>query len=457
MLAKHARRLSLLLIFVAMVMLGASSLSGMGMAAKNELVTSYDGMSLLASDAPGPVSQVSLSSTSSFTYYLPLIMWPPLTLKSLTTQTDLTLPGSLVSASSSFCVWDWCSISPRLYHEPLIDGRTLVGWTDNGGDGHVSVVGNSGIEQTFDFAARSLRGLVAHDNGMFAVLLYDVDNRVIWLSKLQANGAAIWTTNLNSTIAAPDFWLGGSRLAYGDGLYVAYFTVQGTSGGYTDHYGDQLTYVNDSGVVQNGAGWDWGCSHSMAQLVNYHPDLSAFIPVCSSDCYASKGILIEDNHVVYQGDGNCAGFVSTQLGQVARGDGRWLLVFSALDRPCCDGKGIGLAVINSGFASSVTWLTNTDGAYERDPVVANLGTDLSTDRYLTGWTTTNDGVYWLAVIDGAGDFVVEPEEVTSAGVTWGNRDDSFRTRVDGTVSWVQGDPGSTTLHLFRFNGSSYLP
>jgi hypothetical protein len=369
---------------------------------------------------------------------------------------DLALPEPLAGTSGSFCVWNWCSISPRLYHEPLADGRTLVGWTDSGGDGHVSVVGSTGIEQTFDFASRSLRGLMAHGDGSFAVLLYDANSRVIWLSKRQASGAAIWTTNLNSTIAAPDFWLGGSRLAYGDGLYAAYFTVHGTSGGFTGHYGDQLTYVNDSGVVQS-AGWDWGCSHSMAQLVNYHPDLHAFIPVCSSDCYASKGILIEDNHVVYPCDGNCAGFVSAQLGQMAHGDGVWLLVFSALDRPCCTGKGIGLATIDGSFGSTFTWLTNTDGTYERDPVIARLGTDASADRFLVGWITTNNGVYWMAVIDGAGDFVVEPEEVTSAGIAWGNRDDSLRTRPDGTVSWVQGDPGSTTLHLFRFDGSSYLP
>jgi hypothetical protein len=454
--AKSTYRLAGFLVIGALVLIGGLLLSGASTAAGDGSSIVGTGPDRSPPDTSAVTWQDTLSFTSSYTSYLPLVMAPPSTLKGATTRMDLALPEPLAGTSSSFCVWNWCSISPRLYHEPLTDGRTLVGWTDSGGDGHVSVVGSAGIEQTFDFAARSLRGLVAHGDGSFAVLLYDAGSRVIWLSKRQANGAAIWTTNLNSTIAAPDFWLGGSRLAYGDGLYAAYFTVQGTSGGFTGHYGDQLTYVNDSGVVQS-TGWDWGCSHSMAQLVNYHAALDAFIPVCSSDCYASKGILIEDHYVAYPCDGNCAGFVSAQLGQMAHGDEVWLLVFSALNRPCCTGKGIGLATIDGSFGSTFTWLTDTDGTYERDPVIARLGTDASADRFLVGWTTTNNGVYWMAVIDGAGDFIVEPEEVTSAGIAWGNRDDSFRTRPDGTVSWVQGDPGSTTLHLFRFDGASYLP
>ncbi|MGD2207634.1 MAG: hypothetical protein PVH17_12745, partial [Anaerolineae bacterium] len=191
-------------------------------------------------------SRALLSVTYSYTTYLPLVMAPPRTPKDLVTQTLLTLPEPLAGTSSSFCVWDWCDISPRLYHEPLVDDRTLIGWTDADDDGHVSVVGSAGIEQTFDFASRSLRGLTAHSDGTFAVLLYDATNRVLWLSRRAADGSEIWTTNLNSDIAEPDFWLGGSRLTYGDGLYLAYFTVQGTSGGFTGHYGDQLTYVDDS-------------------------------------------------------------------------------------------------------------------------------------------------------------------------------------------------------------------
>lgn len=63
----------------------------------------------------------------------------------------------------------------------------------------------------------------------------------------------------------------------------------------------------------------------------------------------------------------------------------------------------------------------------------------------------------VGVINGSGNFLAGPEEASSAGIAWGNRDDSFRTRPDGSVSWVQGDPISTALHWYRFNGPAYLP
>jgi hypothetical protein len=215
------------------------------------------------------------------------------------------------------------------------------------------------------------------------------------------------------------------------------------------HEGDQLTYVDDNGNLQPG-GWEWGCSHSLAGLVEYHPTLGKFIPVCSSDCYADKGILISNHYIVYASDGNCAGNVSVQLGQVAASSDSWKLVFSALGRPGVIGKGIGLATIDGDFQSSFIWLTDSNGEYERDPAIARLGSSLQANHYLVGWTTTNDDLYWLGVIDGSGIFIVGPEVVSSVGVAWGNRDDSFRTCADGSVTWVQGDPNSPTLRLFRF-------
>jgi hypothetical protein len=379
---------------------------------------------------------------------------PPPDIKDQITQVNVMLPHPLAPATGSFCTWDWCTISPRLYHEPLVDDRTLLGWTDSNGNGHVSVISDT-IENTFDFS-QSVRGLVAHDDGTFAVLLWDSSSGAMSISKRYASGNTIWTTNIQGPLTVTDFWLGGSRLTYGNGKYVAYFTVRGVSGWVEGHFGDQLTYINDNGVIQAG-GWEWGCSHSMAQLASYHPDLDQFAAICSSDCYASKGILIFNNYVVYNSNGNCGGFTSAQLGQITLSDGGWKLVFNALDMACCDGRGIALATIDENFQSSYTWLTNTDGTYERDPSIAHLGTNISIDRFLVGWTTTNDNVYWLGIIDGAENFVIGPEEVTSVGVSWGNRDDSFRTHVDGSVSWVQGSPASTTLRLFRLDGTAYLP
>lgn len=378
-------------------------------------------------------------------------------LKPKITHLVATLPQALEPSIGSFCNWGFCSIGPRLYHEPLTNGNTLVGWTDASGNGHVSVLNGNSIVQTWNFAGQYVRGLTAHSDGKFAILLWDPNAKIMWLAKHNADGSQVWKSSVDGSLTSYNgSWVGDSRLTYGNSKYAAYFAVHGDSGWVAGHEGDQLTYVNDSGVVQAG-GWEWGCSHSMAELINYHPGLLQFVPVCASDCYNSKGILLNDNQVVYAGDGNCGGSTSAQLGQIAHAGTTWKLVFSALNRPGYVGHGVGLATINSAFTSSYVWLTNTTGDYERDPSLARLGATLTTNRYLVGWTTTNNALYWLGVVDGNGSFLVDPEEVSSLNVAWGNRDDSFRTRADGTVSWVQGNANSTALHFFRFNGASWLP
>lgn len=389
--------------------------------------------------------------------YLPMLHRPLVNFRDMVRETSVTLPQPLAASSANWCTWGYCSLSPRLYHEPLSDGRLLVGWTDSGGSGHISIISTSGtIEQTYTYAARPVRGLVAHADGTFALLLWDPGAKIMWLSKRNLGNGEIWAANIDGGLTSFNPGIGDSRLAYGDNRYAAYFAVHGDSGWPQGHEGDQLTYVRSDGVIQPG-GWEWGCSHSMAELVSYHPTLNAFAPICSSDCYASKGILINDSQAVYRCDGNCGGMVSAQLGQIALSGDAWKLVFNALSRPGYEGQGVGLATINGALQSSYVWLTNTTGAYERDPVIARLGSSLSTDRYLVGWRTTNDGGYHMGVIDGSGAFLAGPENLAAAGVAWGNRDDSLRTAADGSVTWVQGDPGGTTLHLYRFDGSPYLP
>jgi hypothetical protein len=337
----------------------------------------------------------------------------------------------------------------------LPDDNTLIGWTDAQGTGHVSHVTGQTLED-WVFAGTAVRGLVAHPDHSFAVLLWDVPGETIYLSKRNANGSEVWTTNLNSNIAAAEFWLGDGRLEYGNGSYAAYFTVKGNSGGFDGHYGDQLTYIADNGVLQLG-GWNWGCSHSMAQLVTYHPQLDEFAAVCSADCFPDKSIhWVDASHQIYQTDGNCGGLVSAQLGQMALAADSWKLVFNAQDEPCCDSQGVALATLTADQQSSIVWLTNSNGEFERDPVIGRIGTDVGGNgRYLVGWLMSNNNSYWLGVIDDAGSFIMEPENVSPAGIAWGNRDDSFRTRADGTISWVQADASGNEIHLFRFNGAPF--
>ncbi len=363
----------------------------------------------------------------------------------------LTLPQALEANSSSWCTWTYCTIGPRLYLASRSSGNYLVGWTDNFGNGHVSTVSGSSISSTHNFTGNRVRGLVAHDDGSYAVLLKN--GATLSLSKRAANGSETWTTNLNSTIAQDSSPLGDHRLAYGGGFYAAYWAVHGISGIYAGHEGDQLTFVNDSGVIQSG-GWNWGCSHSMAELVGYHTNDAVFNAFCSTDCYPSPpGLKMNHRTAIYTGDGNCGGLGSVQLGQMAAAETGWKVAFNAQDTAGSEAFGVGLATAGGGLMPSVVWLTATDGSYERDPVMARIGSN-TPERYLVGWRTRNDGVFHLGVIDNAGIFLEGPEEMSATGPGWGNRDDSFRGGADDSVAWLEGSAGSTTLRLYGYGDTA---
>ncbi|MEZ4513005.1 MAG: hypothetical protein R3C62_14140 [Chloroflexota bacterium] len=397
-------------------------------------------------------------ANSTAEIYLPYIA-KPATIKSQITKRAIELPIPLESSAGSWCTWGGCSIGPRLYHAPLPNNNTLIGWTDQNGNGHVTLATATNVTH-WNYSGTPIRGLVGHEDNSFAVLLWNPTQKVIKLSKRSATNQEIWTTNLNSSIAVADFWLGDGRLTYGNNLYAAYFTVKGTAGGFTGHHGDQMSYVDSNGNKLPGNfpdGWDWGCSHSMAQLISYHPSLEKFAAVCSSDCFPAASIhWVNASHQIYQGAGNCGGNVSTQLGQMALGNDSWKLVFNATAQPCCEGKGIALATLTSQESSHYTWLTNTQGAFERDPIIARLGANPAIEKYVVGWLTTNNSQYQLGIIDAVGHFLVSPENVSTAGISWGNRDDSFRTRSNGTVSWVQGDAIAQVITLFIFDPAPFV-
>jgi len=388
------------------------------------------------------VAIVAILLVSSFTIAGPI--------ESKISTLTLTLPQSLEASTSSWCTWVHCSIGPRLYLAPRSDGSYLVGWTDNFGDGHVSAVSGSSISATQNFVGNRIRGLVAHTDGTYAVLLKN--GATLSLSKRAANGSATWTTTLNSTIAEDSSTLGGHRLAYGGGNYAAYWAVHGISGFADGHEGDQLTVVNDSGVKQSG-GWDWGCSHSMAELVGYHSNDAGFTAFCSTDCYPDPpGLKKNRSTTIYEGDGDCRGLGSVQLGQMAEAETGWKVLFNAQDTASSVAFGVGLATVVSGQSPTVAWLTATSGTDERDPVMARIGSG-TPEQYLVGWRTKSNGAFHLGVIDASGAFLEGPEQMNSTGPGWGNRDDSFQGAPNGDVAWIEGNSGSVTLTLYRYSGS----
>lgn len=372
------------------------------------------------------------------------------------TTTSVTLPAALEPSVSSFHLWTQHTLGPRLYHEPLADGRTLVGWTDAAMNGHVSIVGTA-VQTTFDFPAEPVRGLAAHADGSFAVLLWNrggagYADDFMRLSKRNASGNQIWTVTVSTAEYTPNpaqFNIGDSRLTHAAGVYGAYFSVHSSAG----HEGDRFQRVSDAGAILSG-GWGWGLSHSMAGVIAAHPEDGSLHTAGVSDCYPSKALLFDKSATLLAADADCAGKVSAQLGQMAPGPGGlWLVAMDAIDRPGFPGRGIGVARVRPGRTPSLTWLTNTSGADERDPVIARIGTSLGSNRYLVGWRLLSDGSARVAVLD-SNAAVLSGPEIVSPAVKWGARDDSYRTRPDGSVSWVEGDAGSRTLRLHRYSDTA---
>jgi len=413
------------------------------------------------------------------------------TIAQRTTATTITLPAALEAASTNFCTWGFCNgFSPRLYQAPMADGRTLIGWTDANGNGHVSRVNGATIEQTFDFSATWLRGLVVHPDNSFAVLLEvnptaapptAIFQRVMEIQLLTATGIVQWTTQLPNTAmigltpgAAPDSnEIGDSRLTYGNGQYAAYFAIRAEPDATnTEHNLDQLSFVSDAGVFSTTTGWGFGVSHSLAQLVDYQPTLQSITALAVSDCYPQvansnppapqPGLYADHTNLLQINAGNCGGSSAMQLGQmVATTGGSWLVAFSGQSepaetvfgfaQPAYVGKGIGLQSFNAGTyaPSAVTWLTNTDGTDERDPVLARIGTSLSSNRFLIGWRLQNEGTFNMEVTDPNGN-VLNPLETVSPATGWGNRDDSLKIHPDSSITWLQGAGGATTLQMYRY-------
>jgi hypothetical protein len=362
-----------------------------------------------------------------------------------------TLAQPLESTSSSWCTWGSCFLGPRLYLAPRSDGTLLLGWTDSTNDGHVGVVSGSSMISTHTFADMKVRGLVAHGDGTYAVLLKD--GVTLYLSKRSGDGSQIWITNLNSTTAEDSSTTGDHRLAYGDGIYAAYWSVYGIQGGFAGHDGDQLSFADDSGVVQPG-GWDWGCSHSMAQLVGYHPGDQEFSAFCSTDCYPDPpGLKMDYSTTIQTADSDCHGRVSLQLGQMAAAETGWKILFNAEDTAQFEAYGIGLATAGGGATTSVAWLTNTDGSTERDPVMARLDTE-GPGTYLVGWRSSDDGAFHIGRIDPGGTFLEGPQQMSASGPGWNQRDDSFTATPDSSVVWLEGSAQSTTLRMYRYSDST---
>ncbi|HMI94691.1 MAG TPA: hypothetical protein VK509_25125, partial [Polyangiales bacterium] len=103
------------------------------------------------------------------------------------------------------------------------------------------------------------------------------------------------------------------------------------------------------------------------------------------------------------------------------------------------------------LAGAVVWLTETPGSNEADSAMARwqpAGDDA--EQYIIGWLDPKPApAYKLSRVDPAGKILEGPIDVT-AKAHWGQRDDPFRTHVNGDIVWAWFEAANaTTLKVAR--------
>lgn len=358
----------------------------------------------------------------------------------LSTATIDVSPASVDVGSS----YGWSNNRP-VHFAGLTDGTARAAWS-SGSTVHLTPIsaGLTRLGPDVTLAGESVRGFVAHDDGSMALLVKRGTG--MFIVKLNPNGTpAFETAIVNDTPEVEgsrwvDGWGHEGRLLFTGSVYVAYFGHTKHFGSIGKHQGDLLISLSATTGAQTGgpAGWDWGCSHSLDVRLAW--DGTTIAPMCLSDCYRSKGVLLNDNDVLQnEPSGNCAGSSGGQLGGLASlGSGGFGLTFATLEgRPNRD---VGFIAINAqGTKSPVVWLTSGTGD-ESAPHLARYGTS----QLLASWREGADSK--LAVLSASGAVLEGP---VTASVGLADRDD-FSRWPSGDVGWAEGAGASLRVSRVRY-------
>lgn len=395
----------------------------------------------------------------------------PATLMERIKASTVTVSAGVKAGVDNWRIWGRgdLRVAP-VYTVPLPNCRTLVCFSSGSEDAPVARVVHLDADDKLLgelVAAEGVecRGLAAGEGGQFAALLWDPAAETIAVTRYDAAGTALGSTPLvNDDNHPTDFGIGEARLEFGAGRYGAYYHVHSDSG----HEGDTLKWV-DAATGAEDTEWAWGCSHSMSNLLRFHPTGGDFLPACVTDCYpgtdgdfATQSIggiyLNHDDGKVLDVDAGCNGDVAGELGSAALAPSGYKLVFNAHQAPAGLGQGsyeqgnknqdIGFsAIAQNGDPGPVVWLTTTDGD-EADSSISRYQPMGGAEQYLVGWVEGEDA-FKLALLDPTGAFLENPIDVTAL-VKWGRRDDPFREHVGGDVVWAWfDDAGSTMLRIAR--------
>lgn len=287
------------------------------------------------------------------------------------------------------------------------------------------------VGQPIDLQGRRVLGVATGPDALIATLIERADG-ALELVILRADGQLLSRRLAMPAVDReavgsvwPDALVAAGRLVFDGSGWVAYLSVERRWPDGQAHQGDTLRYFALDGTPVDG-GWSWGCSHSMALrlgVVGGQP-----VPVCASDCYPHKGVLLQAKQPLYPDDAyaNCAGDYKTALaGVVPFGDGAWVGFAGRQERQSVD---VGLVKLNANLLPGpVRWVT-ADAQDDSAPQLARLGQS----RLLTGWVT--QGRSYLARLDGSsGKPEGEPEAVGLAAL---DRASDFVTLANGDVAWV---------------------
>jgi hypothetical protein len=157
-------------------------------------------------------------------------------------------------------------------------------------------------------------------------------------------------------------------------------------------------------------------------------------PVCLSDCYRAKGVLLDDSTMlVDEPSGNCGGSSDGELGGlVALAGGGFALTFSSKEGRSSRDVGF-IKLTASGTKEPTVWLTSASAASDESaPTLARYGAG----KLLATWREAGGSKLAVLSADGA---VLEGPVALAAG--WTERDD-FATWDSGHVGWATG-AGST--------------
>lgn len=359
-------------------------------------------------------------------------------LDSRVTVTQVDVAPSRVDVGSSY---GWSNNRP-VHFAPLAGGGAKVAWSSNG-TVHVTpldaTLARSGPDVTMP--GTSVRGFVAHDDGAVGLLV--VRGTGMWLVRRAPDGSTAYEKALVNDAPSDtegarwvDGWGHDGRLLFTGTHYVAYFGHTRHFGAGGKHQGDLLeAYLASTGAPGGPGGWDWGCSHSLDVRLAW--DGARLAPVCLSDCYSTKGVLLDDSTVlVDEPSGNCAGASDGELGGLAPlPGGGFALTFSSREgRPHRD---VGLVTITpQRRKGAVVWLTSAEASR---PNLARYGAQL-----LAAWR--EGGARRLAVLSPLGEVREGP---VTAGGDWAPRDD-FASWPEGHVGWARGAGQALEVTRVRF-------